>query len=385
MYFPISGPNNQDVFPIRNDGKEGCWRWGKEKMLKAVHDKNIEFVVRDNGTYIAYEKVRTTEARGKPHRTMLTDCGQTADGTKSIKELFDGERVFDFSKPPALISKIIEIGAACGDEVEIDDEYIILDFFAGSGTTAHSTMERNAKDGGKRRCILVQLPEPLDVDNKEQKIAAEFCVQLNVPLLITELTKERLRRAGTKVKSDNPMFAGDTGFRVFKLDTSNIQAWNPDRNNLEKTLLDHEEHILSGRTESDIVYELLLKLGLDLCVPIETKIIDPQITQMGADKIKGKANDLLGFNLRKSAQSADKNGFEVHAIGGGVLLACLAERIAAVEVEALAQGIVAWRKELAPAGDTTCVFRDSAFENDIAKSNLAAILEQHGIGNVRSL
>ena len=352
MYFPISGPNNQDVFPIRNDGKEGCWRWGKEKMLKAVHDKNIEFVVRDNGTYIAYEKVRTTEARGKPHRTMLTDCGQTADGTKSIKELFDGERVFDFSKPPALISKIIEIGAACGDEVEIDDEYIILDFFAGSGTTAHSTMERNAKDGGKRRCILVQLPEPLDVDNKEQKIAAEFCVQLNVPLLITELTKERLRRAGTKVKSDNPMFAGDTGFRVFKLDTSNIQAWNPDRNNLEKTLLDHEEHILLGRTEADIVYELLLKLGLDLCVPIESR------------NIAGKT---------------------VGAIGGGALLACLAERITAKEVEALAQGIVAWRKELAPAGDTTCVFRDSAFENDIAKSNLAAILEQYGIANVRSL
>jgi len=352
MYFPILGPNNQDVFPIRNDGKEGCWRWGKEKMLEAVHNKNIEFVARENGTYIAYEKVRTTEARGKPHRTMLTDCGQTADGTKSIKELFDGERVFDFSKPPALISKIIEIGAACVDEVEIDDEYIILDFFAGSGTTAHSTMEQNAQDGGKRRCILVQLPEPLDLENKEQKIAAEFCVKLNVPLLITELTKERLRRAAKKISADNPMFAGDTGFRAFKLNTSNIRAWNPDRDNLEKTLLDHEQHILPDRTEADIVYELLLKLGLDLCVPIESRIIA---------------------------------GKTVGAIGGGVLLACLSERITTKEVEALAQGIVTWRKELAPVGDTTCVFRDSAFENDIAKSNLAAILEQQGVVNVRSL
>jgi adenine-specific DNA-methyltransferase len=100
------------------------------------------------------------------------------------------------------------------------------------------------------------------------------------------------------------------------------------------------------------VYELLLKLGLDLCVPIASRTI------------AGKA---------------------VNAIGGGVLLACLAERITVAEVEALAQGIVAWHKELAPAGDTTCVFRDSAFENDIAKSNLAAILEQYGIRNVRSL
>jgi adenine-specific DNA-methyltransferase len=144
----------------------------------------------------------------------------------------------------------------------------------------------------------------------------------------------------------------DVGFRVFKLDTSNIRAWNPDRDNLEKTLLDHEEHILPGRTEADIMYELLLKLGLDLCVPIVSR------------SIAGKT---------------------VGAIGGGVLLACLAERITATEVEALAQGIVAWHKELAPAGNTTCVFRDSAFENDIAKSNLAAILEQHGISTVRSL
>src|ERR1019366_6428402 len=169
---------------------------------------------------------------------------------------------------------------------------------------------------------------------------------------ISAVTKQRLRNASTKVKSDTSLFSGDTGFRVFKLDASNIRAWNPDRDNLEKSLLDHEEHILPARTEADIVYELLLKLGLDLCVPIESR------------NIAGKT---------------------VGAIGGGGLLTCLAERINTNEVEALAQGIVAWRKELAPAGDTTCVFRDSAFENDIAKSNLAAILEQYGIANVRSL
>ncbi|MCY1168475.1 DNA methylase [compost metagenome] len=352
MYFSISGPNNQDVYPIRNDGKEGCWRWGKEKMLKAVRDKNIEFVARDNGTFIAYEKVRSTEARGKPHRTLLSDCGQTADGTKSIKELFDGEKVFDFSKPPALISKLVEIGAACGEDVNVEDEYLILDFFAGSGTTAHATMSQSAKDGGKRRYILVQLPEPLDPDNKDQKIAADFCAQLDVPLSIAELTKERLRRAGKMIKSETPLFEGDTGFRAFKLDTSNIRAWNPDRDNLEQTLLDHEEHILAARDEADIVYELLLKLGLDLCVPMESR------------PFAGKT---------------------VGSIGGGVLMTCLAEQITNADVEALAQGIVAWHKELAPAGDTTCVFRDSAFKDDVTKTNLAAILEQYGIQNVRSL
>lgn len=120
----------------------------------------------------------------------------------------------------------------------------------------------------------------------------------------------------------------------------------------EKYGLNWQEHLLPGRTEADILYELLLKRGLDLCVPIEKR------------SIAGK---------------------EVHAIGGGVLIACLSENISRENVEPLAQGIVVWHKELAPAGDTTCVFRDSAFADDVAKTNLAAILEQHGISNVRSL
>ena len=247
-------------------------------------------------------------------------------------------------KPLALLSRLLELDGS--------NDAIVLDFFAGSGTTGHAVLAQNFKDDGNRRYILVQLPEPLDSENSDQKTAADFCDQLGKPRTIAELTKERLRRAGAKAKANNPMFAGDTGFRVFKLDTSNIRAWNPDRDNLEKTLLDHEEHILPGRTEADIVYELLLKLGLDLGVPIESRTFA---------------------------------GKTVGAIGGGVLLTCLAERITTQEVEALAQGIVAWHKELAPAGDTTCVFRDSAFENDIAKSNLAAVLEQYGIANVRSL
>ena len=164
--------------------------------------------------------------------------------------------------------------------------------------------------------------------------------------------KERLRRAATKVKADNPDWQGDTGFRVFKLDTSNIRAWNPKPDDLEATLFDHQDHLLAGRSEADVLYELLLKLGLDLCVPIEKRRIE---------------------------------GLDVHAVGGGVLLACLAEKITREQMESLAQGIITWHKELAPAGDTTCVFRDSAFADDIAKTNLAAILQQHGLETVRSL
>lgn len=213
-------------------------------------------------------------------------------------------------------------------------------------------MAQNAADGGNRRYILVQLPEPLDPENKEQKTAAEFCDKLGKPRTIAELTKERLRRAAKKIKAENPNWQGDTGFRVFKLDSSNIRAWNPKPDDVEKTLLAYQDNILEGRSEADILYELLLKLGLDLCVPIEQR---------------------------------DVAGKTVHAVGAGVLMACLTPDIAADEVEALAQGIVEWHKELAPAGDTTCVFRDSAFENDVAKTNLAAILQQHGIKNVRSL
>ncbi len=154
------------------------------------------------------------------------------------------------------------------------------------------------------------------------------------------------------IKNENTILACDIGFRVFKLDSSNIRAWEPDRDNLDQTLLDYVEHLKNDRTEQDILYELLLKLGLDLCVRIETKTIG------------GKA---------------------VHSIGGGVLVACLATQIAGDEVEPLAQGIVAWHQTLAPAGDTTCVFRDSAFGDDVAKTNLAAILNQHGLATVRSL
>ena len=248
-------------------------------------------------------------------------------------------------KPVRLIKQLIKWASSSDDD-------LVVDFFAGSGTTAHAVMQLNSEDSRHRRSLLVQLPELLDKGDIEQKNAAELCDQLGRPPFITELTKERLRRAGEKVSTDNPDRKGDVGFRVFKLDTSNIRAWNPKPDDLEATLFNYQDHLLEGRSEADVLYELLLKLGLDLCVPIEKRNIE---------------------------------GLDVHAVGGGVLLACLAEKITREQVEPLAQGIITWHKQLAPAGDTTCVFRDSAFADDVAKTNLASILEQHGIQNVRSL
>jgi adenine-specific DNA-methyltransferase len=267
---------------------------------------------------------------------------QTA--ANEFNALFDGKRVFDNPKPVTDLRRLASYLTGPED--------VICDFFAGSGTTGHAVMAQNAADGGSRRYVLVQLPEPLDPRDKDQKIAADFCASLGKTQNIAEITKERLRRAAKKIKGDTPMFAGDLGFRVFKLDSSNIRAWEPDREDLSKTLEESVEHLKAGRSEADILYELLLKLGLDLCVSVENRTVA---------------------------------GKEVHAIAGGVLLACFAETITRDEVEPLAQGIVGWHKALAPAGESTCVLRDSAFADDVAKTNLAAILQQHGLANVRSL
>ena len=338
--YPITSPTGKVHLPT--SGRQ--WGPSKETFDRMIAENRIWFGT--DGNNVPALKQFLTEVQDGTVPTTLWLRDLVGDNQSAVRQLAELEVPFDSPKPSTLIEHVMQF-ATTPDSCDL-----VLDFFAGSGTTGHAVMAQNATDGGNRRYILVQLPEPLDPVSKDQNTAADFCDKLGKPRTIAEITKERLRRAAKKIKANNPMFAGDTGFRVFKLDTSNIRAWNPDRDNLEKTLFDHEEHLLPGRTEADIVYELLLKLGLDLCVPIESR------------SIAGK---------------------KVGAIGGGVLLACLAEQITATEVEALAQGIVAWHKELAPAGNTTCVFRDSAFENDIAKSNLAAILEQHGIQNVRSL
>lgn len=331
-----------------NDGthKYHAWRWSRQKVEAEKFDLSIS--PKRNGYEIR------TKIRDFSKTTLKDVITNISNGLKETNDLFDGRRIFDYPKSVSLI-KIFLMSMNSKSS-------LIMDFFAGSGTTGHAVMSQNAFDKEARRYILVQLPELLDADNRDQKVAAFFCDSLQKPRTIAELTKERLRRAGAKIKAENPKWKGDTGFRVFKLDSSNIRTWDPNRDDLDKTLLDHVEHLKEGRSEHDLLYELLLKLGLDLCVPIEER--------------KGH---VLDSRLRGN------DGLVVHSVGGGVLMACLAPRIERDEVEPVAEGIVAWYKELAPAGETTCVFRDSAFADDVAKTNMAAILEQNGITTVRSL
>ena len=144
----------------------------------------------------------------------------------------------------------------------------------------------------------------------------------------------------------------DRGFSVFKLASSNIKTWEQDPADLEQALLSHLDHVKEGRTEQDILYELLLKRGVDLCASIELQ-------------------ELVGK--------------QVSAVDDGTLIACLAEAITSDEVEELASGIVDWRDEMDNTDDTTVIFRDSAFTDDVAKTNCIEILRQRGIRNVRSI
>lgn len=325
----------------------GCpdmgWRYERSTMAKLIAENRILWPASPDGRPRRKAFINELDSDFTGFSTIVGEGVFTRDGTADIDSLFE-VRVFNFPKPVRLITDILEQGS--------DENDIVLDFFAGSGTTGHAVMASNAGGNINRRFILVQLPEQLDPENKEQKTAADYCDKLGKPRTIAELTKERLRRAGKKINAENPLFAGNLGFRVFKLDSSNIRAWQPNRDDLEQSLLDHAEHIVAGRSEQDILYELLLKLGLDLTVPIEQKTIA---------------------------------GKSVNSIGAGALLVCLSETVDRDSIEPLALGIVGWHKELKPAVDTRVVFRDSAFTDDVAKTNLAAILQQHGLEDVRSL
>ncbi|MGD0900981.1 MAG: site-specific DNA-methyltransferase [Thermoguttaceae bacterium] len=341
LHFGVLNPYTQQmVYP--RDGT--CWRHSEVEMKRLQEEKRLYWGV--NGTATTpMRKLFVSEAKqGMSTPSILPDMPLNQHAARELEILFGRKSVFDTPKPVGLLRLLTHIGSNPDD--------LVMDFFAGSGSLAEAVMSLNSEDGGTRRYILVQLPEPLDPDNKDVEIAVNFCREIGKPCNIAEIAKERLRRAGKNIHQEKPMFAGDLGFRVFKLASSNIRAWAPDRDNLATTLQEHAEHLRANRTESDILFELLLKLGLDLTVPIEQKCIA---------------------------------GKTVHSIGAGVLLVCLAERITTTEVEPLALGIAAWHKELSPAGESQVVFRDSAFSDDVAKTNLTAILQQNGLENVRSL
>jgi len=324
LRFAIETPSGKSIPPPPNG-----WRWSPSTIREKVESGEIVFA--DDETRII-RKIYLSEQEGRvPENVWPTEeVGGTRDANRELQELF-GAAVFDTPKPTALVDRMLEL-TTTGDEGAL-----VLDFFAGSGSTGHAVMARNQQDDGNRRFILVQLPELIGGDDFHT---------------IAEITKERLRRAGKKIRDENPMFTGDVGFRVFKLDSSNIREWDPQPVDLDATLDAAVENLKVDRTEQDILYELLIKRGIELTVPIEAR---------------------------------DISGKTVHSIGAGTMFACLSERIERADAEPVALGIVAWRDELAPAGDIRVVFRDSAFVDDVAKTNLAEILRQHGLADVKSI
>jgi adenine-specific DNA-methyltransferase len=315
----------------------GCptlgWRYDRNTMGRLIEEKRILWPSSPDGRPRRKSFLSDLGSEFTGYSSLIGDGLFTRHGTADVMDLFD-KRIFDFPKPVMLIAELIEQAT--------DDESIILDFFAGSGTTGHAVLAKNAEKSSRRRYILAQLPEPLNANAADQKTASDFCAELGKPRNIAELTKERLRRAGAKLRDKHPGGDLDTGFRVYRLTTSNLKPWQPDPENLEASLLDAVDNVLPGRTEDDLLVELLLKTGIDLTLPGETRTIA---------------------------------GKTVHALGGGVLMVCLGE-IAEGEAEELGKGICDWRDVLDPPRPTTFYFKDSGFETAATKANLAAIIRQ---------
>ncbi len=216
--------------------------------------------------------------------------------------------------------------------VKKDD--IILDFFAGYGTTAASTFSFNEKFNHEVRFITVQLPEPCDKKSDEYKAGFKT---------ISDVCKERIRRAGNKVDKENL----DTGFKVFKLDSSNIKPWDADFDNLEDMIAAADDSLKKDRTADDVLYEILLKYGLDLTLPIEEHILA---------------------------------GKTVHNIGCGALMICLDDEITLDVVNAIGD----LKKELQPEV-MRVVFKDAGFADPVVKTNAIQVLKQFGIDDVKSI
>jgi len=334
----IEGGANVGTFRLR-----GEWRYSQTKLDEFIA-AGAEIVIsktpfRPNYVNRSGEMKKTSNLLS--HR--LNGVPTNEDATQEMRKLFDMD-VMSYPKPSGLIKYLVRA-------ISSDDD-IVLDFFAGSGTTAAGVLQQNLEDGLARRYILVQLPEPLDRRKKEQRTAARFLENEKKPLNIAELTKEYLRRVADDIGESSPLFTGDLGFRVFRLDSTNIRQWEPEPEDLEEQLETAVESLRRDRTDSDILFELVTKLGLDLSTPIDVRTIA---------------------------------GKKVYVVGGGLLIVCLDVSLSASDAEPLGSGIVSWREELDAVTDVTCIFRDNAFVDDVAKVNLITLLRERGITSVRSI
>jgi adenine-specific DNA-methyltransferase len=328
----------------------GTFRRYNDDSMRRMDDNNeIWFGV--DGKHTPSRKSFLTDVKdGVTPITIWTydEVGHTHEANNELKEL-NMAGVFNNPKPSRLLIRMLYLAGA------EDKEDIILDFFSGSTTTADAVMQLNAKDGGKRKFIMVQLPEPTDEKSEAHKAGYEN---------ICEIGKERIHRAGDKIKAElqekqkgqpsileenapvNPDDL-DVGFKVFKLDTSNLKKWNPDYENIEESLLDAIENYVEGRSELDVVYEIMLKYGIDLTLPLE---------------------------------EYEVGGKKIYSIGYGALIICLDREI----TTDIASEIVRLKDKLKPEV-MRVVFKDNGFKDDSVKTNTKEILRNAGIDEIVSV
>ena len=260
----------------------GEFKWTQEKLNEEITKGtifiaktiklSIRFLRSEKGfkrpTNFIKDQIITPVIDKKNHNV---DTNEKA--TREILEIF-GKTVFTNPKPVTLIKYL--------SNFKVSENDLILDFFGGSGTTAHAVMQLNAEDGGKRRFITVQIPEIIDpskaigdIAKKVSQNAIEFLDSINRPQNIAEISKERIRRAGAKIQAENPDKQIDIGFRVLKIDSSNMKDIYYQPEQLDKTMLDHMvSHIKEDRTAEDLLFQVMLDWGIELSLPIERKTID---------------------------------------------------------------------------------------------------------------
>lgn len=334
---------------------KGEFKWTQD-FLNEELEKGTTFIIKSEKLSIRF--IRDEEGYKRPTNfikekvfTPIIDKPKSGVGTNEnasseLIQLMGGD-YFDYPKPVNLVKYLINFVCQEND--------LVLDFFSGSATTGEGVYRYNLENNTNLNYILVQLPEVLNESNGSNanektkiKNSINFLNSLGKPNVLSEIGKERLRRAGKKIAEENPEQAKDLdiGFKVFKLDSSNIKGWDGNPEDLESSLFDAQENIKADRTEEDVLFEILLKYGLDLTLPIEEKNIE---------------------------------GKKVFNVGFGALFICLADGI----TNKVAEGIGAWKQELNPA---TCrvIFKDSGF-TDVEKANAVQTLKRFGINEVKSI
>ena len=319
-----------EVLPMKSDGEEGCWRWGKDKIrenMSILRGKQVAASGRWNIAYRVYLESEDGQRRSTPKSVWMGPQYSTDSATKALSRHFPGIDAKRFTpKPIGLLRDIIDQSTHDGD--------LVLDFFAGTGSLVEALLEQDAAEGTCRRFIAVQLPEPIDDSLRPPHTEVST---------VAALWRERIRRCIGDKSDEDPRL----GFRAFRLASSNIRAWDASFDTIERDLSDAIDNSKDDRSERDVLYELLLKYGLDLATPTDSRVID---------------------------------GRTVTVIGAGALVACLADDITLDVVE----GIAALKAELRPEV-MHVVFKDSGFKDDVVKTNAAQILRQAGVDDVKTL